>query len=666
MIQYAISVIVNSAQAVAGFARVEAGAAAASSSAKRLEDAFKRTFDLLAFGAVLKGFVDLSDASTLTAARLQALGGVGDNVGDVMDRLRNIALKTRTSFDGVSTLYTRTAMAAKDLGLTSDQTAQFTETLSAAIMASGATTIEATNAMIQLSQGIALGVLRGDELRSVMEQLPVVTQILQDHFKATRGEILQMGRAGKIMAQDIVDAVEEAGPKMEEILKKMPVTIGQALTNVETAMTSTIFKFNEATGVSYGLANAINFLAQNFNLIMLAAGPFVALGLAQMMFNFTAATLSAASAMGLLNGAMLSNPLVLVIAAIVSFISVAVAFREELENGAAILIEWIGEMTRGIPILEAFGQVLQVVFWVVEKFAAGLDVVVTGLRTLGMALGLVETQAQTTEQALSDATATAYSLPAPIEEAAKKSESLGRVGSQAGTEITYAMTSASGAVSSVGSSADAAAAAFDNMASSASSAASAASAASSASSGGDTMSLEGRMPKRGTYNAPQGYEIGSVQGIGIDSLGLGIQYKPTLETEDLYNEYLKADPLTRLKMLSENQALANRLWYGTSGGGWGTTGDPGWGFSSVIMGGDARSPGDLMKDAKKEYYYQTKRQEAIASAGQTAPSGSFQKVDPSQLDPYRSSGTTVNMTIMTPNASSFKTSQAQIRQKGRY
>src|SRR5690606_2602352 len=93
-----------------------------------------------------------------------------ENLTTVTSRLFDVANRTRSSFEGTANLYARVALATKELGIGQQELLTFTERVNQAIILSGASAQEAQAGLIQLSQGLASGALRGDELRSVLEQ----------------------------------------------------------------------------------------------------------------------------------------------------------------------------------------------------------------------------------------------------------------------------------------------------------------------------------------------------------------------------------------------------------------------------------------------------------------------------------------------------------------
>lgn len=207
----------------AGVRRIGAGAEETSRSFNRLALAAR------SLGAVYaaKQVIDLADGYTNLQNRLRTVTDGTAELAEVSSALFDIAQETGSSWGSTAEVFVRTTGAVKDLGLSQQETLNFTELLSKAVKNSGVTATEANAAMIQLSQGLASGTLRGDELRSVMEQLPPVADIIAEHFGVSRGELRRLGEEGKISARDIVAAFRDAGPEIEAQFAERIPTIGE-------------------------------------------------------------------------------------------------------------------------------------------------------------------------------------------------------------------------------------------------------------------------------------------------------------------------------------------------------------------------------------------------------------------------------------------------------
>jgi tape measure domain-containing protein len=136
-------------------------------------------------------------------------------------------------------------LAGKDLGITQKELTQFTESLNQAIILSGASAVEAQAGLIQFSQGIASGALRGDELRSVLEQLPVVADILAKELNVTRGELRELGAQGAITSDIILKAFANARVELSERFARTVPTISQSFQVLRNAVVKTFGEFDK-------------------------------------------------------------------------------------------------------------------------------------------------------------------------------------------------------------------------------------------------------------------------------------------------------------------------------------------------------------------------------------------------------------------------------------
>lgn len=171
--------------------------------------------------------VEMSDAYLGLQNRLRALTGSQDAANKLFDELHQSANKTRSDITTTASSFVQFSRATRDMGLSQNQVLAFTEHLNEAIAMSGADSNAASAGLLQLSQAMATGALRGQDLHSIMEQIPIVAQIIQDHLHITAGKFKQMADDGQISAKVIIDAFNEAGPALEQNFANTPATIGQ-------------------------------------------------------------------------------------------------------------------------------------------------------------------------------------------------------------------------------------------------------------------------------------------------------------------------------------------------------------------------------------------------------------------------------------------------------
>lgn len=216
--------------------------------------------------------VRLSDAYQSINNKLKVVTGTTAEATYVYGQLKNMAMETYQSLDATVTVYQRTAQAQKALGINTETVLRFTENLNKAVLVSGATSQEASAALMQLGQGLGSGVLQGEELRSVLEQLPYVARIIAKEVGVeTPGALKKLAAEGKVTSIDIVNAMNNAEGEINEAVGKIAPTIGQAMENVKTALTDAWGEFTTGTGLASGLAIALKFVADNFKAIASAA-----------------------------------------------------------------------------------------------------------------------------------------------------------------------------------------------------------------------------------------------------------------------------------------------------------------------------------------------------------------------------------------------------------
>ena len=203
--------------------------------------------------------------------RMNALTGSATATANAMDSMKRIAMESRSDFDSVAMLYTRLALATEHLGTTQDQLADATQMVANTFIIAGSHTQEANNSARQLAQGLASGALRGDELRSVMENNVILTKMLAKGLDMTVGELREFGHAGGLTAEKVlpilIAGVEETNAKIAE----MPMTLGQAGVSIRNSFQFMIGDIQKSTNAFGIIADAAGFFARNIKEILIPA-----------------------------------------------------------------------------------------------------------------------------------------------------------------------------------------------------------------------------------------------------------------------------------------------------------------------------------------------------------------------------------------------------------
>ena len=163
----------------------------------------KRALFVIGGAGLVSTLASYADALTNMENRLRLTSSSTQNLEAVQDALFASANRSRSAVEATGEIYTRVALSARNLGASQQDVISVTETLQKAAVISGASAREANAALIQLGQGLASNRLSGDELRSVLEQLPYVSDLIVDYLnktgqfgKVSRGELRQLGKEG--------------------------------------------------------------------------------------------------------------------------------------------------------------------------------------------------------------------------------------------------------------------------------------------------------------------------------------------------------------------------------------------------------------------------------------------------------------------------------------
>lgn len=217
----------------------------------------RRMIGLIGTGFAVRELKQATDVYINANALLRVASNSTSEFTTAQTELAQIASDTRQSWESVVQVYARLALNTKDLGVSQRDLLTVTKALNQSVSVSGASSAEAGAALIQLSQGLAAGALRGDELRSVMEQLPFVARQIAKGMGISFSEFRKRSQEGKITSQAIVDAMVKQAGEIQAAFDKMPPTIDQALTQIGNALVRMVGDLGEVTGAASGAANAL-------------------------------------------------------------------------------------------------------------------------------------------------------------------------------------------------------------------------------------------------------------------------------------------------------------------------------------------------------------------------------------------------------------------------
>ncbi|WP_272693501.1 tape measure protein [Providencia sp. PROV039] len=189
---------------------------------------------------------------------------------DVTERVFDISQRTRSSLNGTATLYARLERGTREYNTSAADLAKLTTIINQGFVVSGATAQEAENAIIQLSQGIASGVLRGEEFNSVAEQGSRLMVALADSLGVGIGELRKMAAEGKLTTDVVVNGLLSQGNSIGKEFANTTATMSQSIQAAGNNLTKF---FGESTTVQAGVKvfnSAIITLSENIDVISTA------------------------------------------------------------------------------------------------------------------------------------------------------------------------------------------------------------------------------------------------------------------------------------------------------------------------------------------------------------------------------------------------------------
>lgn len=325
--------------------------------------------------------LEMSDEITQTTSRLNMMNDGLQSTADLYNMVYVAAKDARGSLGDMASVVARFGNNAKDAFSSSAEVVQFANLVQKQMTIAGASTQEAANAELQLSQALGSGVLRGDELNSIFEQAPNLIQNIADYLDVPIGKIRSMAQDGELSADVVKQAVFAATDEINANFESMPMTWGQMWTvfqnNATMAFQPVLQRLNDLAntdGFQTFTTNAINdlavvagvvldifegigsvgtFVSDNWQII----GPIVE-GVAAALTVYygwqllsTSATKAAAAAQWIYNAAMNAKPAAIVAISIGALIVLIGILANKFTGTGHIAQSVFGMITGGINVV---------------------------------------------------------------------------------------------------------------------------------------------------------------------------------------------------------------------------------------------------------------------------------------------------------------------------
>ena len=228
-----------------------------------------------------KKVLEISDGFVQARARIDLMNDHMQSTDDLMNRIYKSAQNARGSFNEMASVVAKFGNNAKDAFSSSAEVVDFANLIQKQFVIAGASSTESANALLQLSQAMGSGELRGDELRSVFEQAPNLIQSIADYLNVPIGKIRDMAKEGQLTADIVKNAVFASADSINEKFNQLPLTWGQIWTQMQNyalmAFQPILIKINEIanspqfqifiTWVQSAIGTLVNWIITLFDVI---------------------------------------------------------------------------------------------------------------------------------------------------------------------------------------------------------------------------------------------------------------------------------------------------------------------------------------------------------------------------------------------------------------
>lgn len=223
-------------------------------------------------GLGVRELVEVADQYKNLQARLRLAVASQEEFNRADAALFEIAQRNRAPLAETVTLYARLAPSVQALGRSQADVLAATDAIGQAVSLSGASSEAAAGALLQLGQAFASGQLRGEEFNSVIEQTPRLAQAIADGMGVPLGSLRKLAEEGKITSKAVLDALLKQRGRLAEEYASLPDTVSGALTRLKNAFLRAFGERDTSSGLTAGLAQALQLVAQHLELLINLAG----------------------------------------------------------------------------------------------------------------------------------------------------------------------------------------------------------------------------------------------------------------------------------------------------------------------------------------------------------------------------------------------------------
>lgn len=218
------------------------------SAADAMQSKFMKAAAAIGAALSVQKVLELADTMTQTEARLNLITGDLEKTAALQDQIMASANRSRASYQTTADAVAKMGIMAKDAFSNTDELVAFTELVNKQFTIAGTSAQGVESAMLQLTQAMASGVLRGEELNSIFEQAPTIIQTIADYLGIPIGEIRAMAAEGQITADIVKNAMLSSAGEINAQFNAIPYTFAQVWTMIQNILLEAFGPLIQAIG----------------------------------------------------------------------------------------------------------------------------------------------------------------------------------------------------------------------------------------------------------------------------------------------------------------------------------------------------------------------------------------------------------------------------------
>lgn len=286
----------------------------------------------VAFSA--KKVLELADSMTQTTARLNLMNDGLQTTEELQNKIMASANRSRAAYQTTADAVAKMGIMAGDAFNNNDEIIAFTELINKQFTIAGTSAAGIDAAMLQLTQAMASGVLRGEELNSIFEQAPTIIQSIADYLDVPIGNIREMAQEGLITADVVKNAMFTTADATNAKFESMPYTFSQVWTQLQNVLLQAFQPIIQVIG------SGAQWIADNWSMLEpIFWGVAAAIGVVAAAYGvWKLVTLAQTIAQWALNSALLASPITWIVLAIAAVVGAIVVWINKI---GGLKVAWL-------------------------------------------------------------------------------------------------------------------------------------------------------------------------------------------------------------------------------------------------------------------------------------------------------------------------------------